>query len=148
VLKNASGMQGTPEWERLNPVNFGPIGRLHHTAVYDPTSNRLVVHGGCPDHCSPLADTWVLTNANGLGGTPEWIQLPSYLPRTDHAAGYDPVSNRMVIYGGYASPQDNRNDVAVLVDANGIGDPKWIALSPAGTPLRQEGRTQALSTIP
>jgi beta-lactam-binding protein with PASTA domain len=133
VLKNATGASGPPEWERLSPLNSGPIGRIQHTAVYDSTSNRLIVHGGCPDHCSPLADTWVLTNANGLGGVPEWLQLPSYQARTDHAAGYDPVTNRMVIYGGYSAPQDNRNDVAVLVDANGIGEPRWIALSPAGT---------------
>jgi len=45
-----------------------------HTAVYDYTSNRMIVFsGGNHDTVSP--DVWVLTNANGLNGTPAWIQL-------------------------------------------------------------------------
>jgi hypothetical protein len=49
-------------------------------------------------------DVWVLTNANGLGGQPKWIQLfpAGNLPaaRENEAATYDPASNAMTIFGG------------------------------------------------
>jgi len=47
-------------------------------------------------------DTWVLTNANGVG-VPSWKQLtPAVRPsvRFFHAATYDPTSERMIIFDG------------------------------------------------
>jgi hypothetical protein len=86
-----------------------------------------------------LADTWVLSHANGLGGTPTWTQLPDAPGvtgvRAGHTAVYDSGSNRMIVFGGHQGwPGTNRNDVWVLTDANGIGSPTWVQLSPAGTP--------------
>jgi len=103
--------------------------------VYDPTSNRLIEHGGCGGLCSPaLSDAWVLSNANGLGGAPVWTALPAApIARAGHVAVYDAGSNRMIVFGGHTGfPGTDRNDVWVLVDANGIGNPSWIQLSPAG----------------
>jgi beta-lactam-binding protein with PASTA domain len=136
VLKNASAAKGTPAWEKLNPTGTPPANRVDHSIVYDPTANRLIVHGGCVGNCAPsIGDTWVLTNANGLGGTPEWLQLPSSITRTHHGAGYDPVSNRMIVFGGHEGfLGTDHNDVTVLIDANGIGDPNWVTLTPTGTP--------------
>jgi hypothetical protein len=107
------------------------------SAVYDPVNNRLIVHGGCLGVCSPaLADTWVLSHANGLGGTPTWTQLPDAPEvRAGHTAVYDAGSNRMIVFGGQqAFAGTARNDVWVLSDANGIGNPTWVQLAPAGTP--------------
>ena len=57
----------------------------------------MIIFGGCADlECDiPLNDTWVLTNANGLGGTPVWTELSPggtlSTPRAFHNAMYDAV---------------------------------------------------------
>ncbi len=141
ILANASAANGTPTWIQLSPSGTLPPGRLFSTAVYDPTSNRLIVHGGCPANCgSALSDTWVLTNANGLGGQPSWSQLPSApVGRANHTAVYDSTSNRMIIFSGQQGFfGTNRNDVWVLKNANGLGLPAWEQLTPttAAPPVR------------
>jgi hypothetical protein len=137
VLSNANGASGTPTWTQLNPTGTLPVPRIFHSAVYDPASNRMIVFGG--NNCFTAGaqfynDVWVLTNANGLGGTPSWSQLaPTGEPpsaRENFAAVYDPGSNRMVIFGGNGPT----NDVWVLSNANGLGGtPTWTQLSPSGT---------------
>jgi hypothetical protein len=137
VLTNASGVGGMPSWIELAPTGASPLGREGGTVVYDPTSNRIIVHAGCGGHCSPaLPDVWVLTNANDLGGTPTWISLPDApVGRAGHSAVYDPGSNRMIVLGGnQAFAGTDRNDVWILTDANGLGAPTWIQLSPTGAP--------------
>jgi hypothetical protein len=57
--------------------------------------------------------------------------------------GYDPVSNRLIVFGGRSNSVTNLNDVTVLVDANGIGDPHWITLAPTGTPPPARGNATA-----
>lgn len=69
ILSNASATTGTPLWTAV-PVPGGPTGIQRATASYDVANNRLIVHGGCTGECATAsADTWVLTNANGLAGT-------------------------------------------------------------------------------
>src|SRR5215470_4596938 len=107
-LSNANGI-GTPDWTTVIPAgtNGSPSGRTFLTAVYDETNSRMIVFGGCAftgDDCTTLNDVWVLTNANGVSDTPAWIQLsPSGTPpapRWGHAAAYDAVNNRMIVFGG------------------------------------------------
>lgn len=138
ILSNATGLQGTPSW---SPMSLGgpPLpspNRAYHTAVYDPSSNQMIVFGGYGD--TTLSDLWVLTNANGTGGT--WRQLspaggPG--PRLQHSAVYDPDSSRMIVFGGEdrLAPTAVFDDVWVLTNANGVrGTPAWIRLSPTGGP--------------
>jgi hypothetical protein len=137
VLTNATGIGGTPSWIELPPIGGPPLGREGQTVVYDPISNRIIVHAGCSVNCSPaLSDTWILTNANGLGGTPIWIQLPNApIARSGPSAVYDSGNNRMIVFGGnLAFFGTDQNDVWVLTDANGIGAPSWVRLFPTGTP--------------
>ncbi len=73
--------------------------RDRHTAVYDPVRDRMVVFGGCSGPY--LNDVWALS----LAGTPAWTQLsPSGstppVARYSHTAIYDPVRDRMVVFGG------------------------------------------------
>ena len=82
----------------------------------------MILFGGV-DATSYLNEVWVLTNANGLTGTPQWIrQEPAGgLPagRRSHFAGYSPASNRLVIAMGETS-SGIASDVWVLNNANGI----------------------------
>lgn len=149
ILTNANGLGGTAQWIKLNPI--GPAGfpspRGHHSAVYDAANNRMIIFGGGQWNeisrsfflfVPRFNDAWVLTNANGLGGTPEWIPLSSTgglpSPRETARAVYDPGSNRMTIFGGGNNGlMDVPNDVWVLTNANGLGGPTaWIQLNPIG----------------
>jgi len=149
-LSNANGL-GTSEWTTVIPDGAAgsPSGRTFHTAVYDENSSRMVVFGGCSftgQLCTTLLnDVWVLSNANGVGGTPTWSQISPAgagpAPRWGHAAAYDFANNRMIIYGGEDDSQIF-SDVWVLSNANSLGGtPTWTQLSPSGA--LPEGRDSA-----
>jgi hypothetical protein len=142
-LSNANGL-GTSDWTTVIPSGApgSPAGRTFHTAVYDSGNSRFVVFGGCAftgGRCTTLLnDVWVLTNANGVGGPPAWVPLsPAGSPpaaRWGHAAAYDAVNNRMIVYGGDNGSQVF-SDTWVLSNANGLGGtPTWTQLSPTGGP--------------
>ncbi len=131
-----------PAWIALAPTGTPPAPRTHASAVYDPATNRMIVYGGDDGAGTPVAygDAWVLTNANGLGGTPAWLPLAATgapAARSGHAAAYDRGSNRMIVFGGNATPGTCGGalaDVQVLANANGLGgSPAWTALAPTGT---------------
>ncbi|MFN8475244.1 MAG: kelch repeat-containing protein [Anaerolineae bacterium] len=146
VLTNANGLGGNATWVELHPTGGPPPPRDGHSAVYDPKSNRLIVFGG--DNCcgQRYDDTWILTNANGLGGTPEWIQLAPAgdrpPARVSQSAVYDAANNRMIVFGG-ATSTGALNDVWVLANANGLGGtPTWSRLAPAGdAPTARNGHS-------
>ncbi|MFA5772809.1 MAG: kelch repeat-containing protein [Thermoplasmata archaeon] len=136
TLSNATGLTGTPTWTQLSPSGTPLQAREGHTVVYDESNNRMTIFGGANNGVS-LNDVWVLSNANGKGGTPTWAQLsPTGTPpsgRYEHTSVYNPVQNRMIVFGGSGTP--TVNDVWVLSNANGIGGtPVWTQLSPLGTP--------------
>jgi hypothetical protein len=149
-LSSANGI-GSSDWTIVIPNGDAgsPTARVAHTAVYDTVNSRMIVFGGCTgDTCTAYQnDVWVLTNANGQGGKPTWVQLaPSGsqpAPRWLHAAAYDPVNNRMIIYGG-ADQSSTFSDIWVLSNANGLGGtPAWTQLSPSG----RSPQGQWLSTV-
>jgi hypothetical protein len=146
ILTHANGTGGNSNWAMLNPSGTLPNPRYSHSAVYDDVNNRMIVFGGETTYFNfiyniynPTNDTWVLSNANGLGGTPTWTQLSTIgsLPdaRLGHSAVYDSVHDRMMIFGGNNGSAFNYNDVWVLPKANAVtGTTSWIQLNPTGTP--------------
>jgi len=123
----ALSLAGTPAWTELMPYGTPPSERSDHSAIYDPVRDRMVVFGGHSG--SILNDVWALS----LAGTPAWTQLtPSGTPpsgRAGHSAIYDPLRDRMVVFGGYSG--STLNDVWALSLA---GTPAWTQLTPSGTP--------------
>jgi galactose oxidase-like protein len=127
-------------WSTLiaNGTAGSPPARDSHTAVYDSVNNRMIVFGGeVFSTGQSLNDVWVLSNANGQGGTPTWTQLsPSGsapLRRELHTAVYDATNNIMTVFGGF-SASGHPFDVWVLSHANGLGGPPaWTRLSPSGS---------------
>ena len=132
-------LAATPVWTQLTPSGTPPSGRCSHTAIYDPARDRMVVFGGWSYPSGYFNDVWALS----LAGTPAWTQLtPSGTPpsaRYRHSAIYDPVRDRMVVFGG--SSGSSLNDAWALSLA---GAPAWTQLTPAGTP---PGARQAHSVI-
>ncbi|MGH9493743.1 MAG: Kelch repeat-containing protein [Candidatus Sulfotelmatobacter sp.] len=138
ILSNANDLSGTPAWTQLSPSGTPPSARESSTAIYDSSTNSLIVYGGDAG-ASPFGDIWILSHANGSGGTPAWSKLtPSNngpVARTGQSATYDSQNNLMTVYGGF----DGTNvlaDVWVLTGANGqAGSAIWTQL-PAGQPRR------------
>lgn len=137
ALSNANSLTGTPTWNQLSPLGSPPAPRRSHSAIYDSNSNRMIIFGGNDCFSGFYNDVWVLSGANGLGGTPEWTQVipagtpPS--PSLGHSAVYDSNSNRMIVFGTLNAGMHS-NQTWVLTNANGIGaTPTWIQLAPTGT---------------
>ena len=82
-------------WTQVPPPDF----RLAHSAVYDRMRHRMIVFGGM-DGLTERNDVWVLE----LAYPNQWRRLlptgtpPS--PRRQHAAIYDAVHDRMIVFGG------------------------------------------------
>jgi hypothetical protein len=131
-------LAGSPVWIALDPMGSPPVARSYHTAIYDPVRDRMIVFGGAGGG-SLLNDVWALS----LAGTPKpnelddadvWSELaPAGSPptaRAEHTAIYDPVCDRMVVFGGEDSSNFLFcNDAWALSLA---GTPAWSALAPAG----------------
>lgn len=117
------------EWTQMAPDgSAAPPARRRHTAIYDPSRNRMVVFGGS-NESGILNDAWELT----LGDPPVWRQLTHSgdVPggEASHAAVYDAAVDGMLVVGG------NSNQVQVCLfsgtSAAGEADLTWgIGLFP------------------
>jgi len=144
VLSNADGTAGTPQWTQLNITGDVPSPRRNlspNRPAYDSTNNRLILFGGevqgGPGWVE-LNDVWVLTNANGMGGTSSWIKLnpvgtaPQIPTHADPSVSYDPGTNRLIVFFPMG-PQ--LNEVWVLTNANGLGGtPEWTRILTSSSP--------------
>ncbi|HKQ58675.1 MAG TPA: kelch repeat-containing protein [Candidatus Eisenbacteria bacterium] len=103
-----------------------PVRRRQHTAVRDSLRNRMIVYGGWDG--APSYDVWALS----LGANPSWsLILPDQSPiaRYGHSTIYDPIRDRLLVFGGYDNAR--RNDVWALSLS---GTPTWTQLFPTGNP--------------
>jgi hypothetical protein len=113
---------GQPSWTQLTSSGTAPSARESSTTVYDSASNSLIAFAGDAGGNQYFGDIWVLSNANGTGGTPKWSQLtpsnqgPSV--RSGQSAIYDSQNDRMTIYGGY-NGDTILSDVWILSGASG-----------------------------
>jgi hypothetical protein len=152
VLQNANGIGGTPAWTQLATSGGPPAARFSHSSVYDSNTNSLIVFGGSDCASGLFNDVWVLSNANGLGGTPTWQQLS---PAGSAPAGrelatsvYDQPDNLLIVFGGSSGATVN-GDVWVLSNANGTGGtPSWTQLFPAGrAPAAREAHSAIYDAV-
>jgi hypothetical protein len=127
-----------PSWSQLTPSGTPPSGdRQGHSAIYDPVRDRMVVFGGFGDYLNPNPnDVWVLS----LADTPAWGQLavvgPLVAGRRNHCAIYDPVRDRMVVFGGASCLMK-----CYLADAVALslaGTPTWIVVASGAPPMPSE----------
>lgn len=108
-------------WQSID-AGAGPGPRASHTMVYDPPRDRMLLFGGTGPS-GRKNDLWELS----LSGTPTWTLLatsggpPS--PRSDHAAVYDRLGDRMIVYGGEGASE--LHDTWSLALA---GTPTWSSL--------------------
>ena len=145
-------MGGTPTLTLLSPTGTPPRPRQGHQAVYDPNTNSMIVWGGQDgggSFCDTFSEVWVLHNANGLGGIPNWTQLlfTGGPPAGQYfsTAVYDSSNNILIVFGGFGLVGGNcsalTNAVWALSHANGIGGTQvWTNLTAqdaAGSPANR-----------
>ncbi|HET6349030.1 MAG TPA: kelch repeat-containing protein [Candidatus Krumholzibacteria bacterium] len=124
----ALSLAGTPAWMELTPAGMAPPGRSGHTGIYDPVRDRMLIFDGYNSDVFALDDTWALS----FSGTPTWTQLSpagtTPEARALHCSIYDPVRDRMLIYGGenWRLRDDALFDTHALDLASGTWEPVLV----------------------
>ena len=141
-------LSGARVWTQLVPLpGFVPQRDLS-CAIFDPAGDRMIIFGGWAN--GYLNETWQFTFANGIYS---WTQLsptgPLPPPRRGHAAVFDPVRRRLVVFGGRSSGPH-----ATLLELNDVwalslsGQAAWTQLLPTGSALRpREGSSAAYDPV-
>lgn len=131
----ALSLSGVPSWTPLQAGGEAPSARTLHSAVYDSKRDRMIVFGG--DHAGTrLGDVWTLDLSNGPTWAPLVVRMPGAMPRRWHAATYDPVNDRMLVFGGEGLTFGYRNDCWELRLS---GEPTWGRIFSTGPPSRFGG---------
>jgi len=120
------GGAGCGVWTDLTTPD--PFFATYHCMLYDPVRDRVLVTATAEDISGPLA-----VHVVGLASPGNWALLPTLgtaAPnRSDAAAIYDPVRDRLIVFGGFGVT-DMLNDVQALDLATNT----WSTISAAGTP--------------
>ena len=102
IMKSTTGLV----WAAGSMTGEPGFGRGNHSAIYDSSSTgkRMIVFGGMDDFVAPYNDVWSYSLASATPGN--WSPLTTTgtppLPRFGHSAVYDPLNNRMIVFGGIA----------------------------------------------
>jgi hypothetical protein len=100
-------------WTRVNIPTDNPLPRKNHAMAYDAEDKRVVLFGG-DDGDYIYDDTWVYYYEDDT-----WTKMsPSVKPsaRTNHAMVYDPIYDKIMLFGGNNS----------LTNATGANDETWV----------------------
>ena len=89
---------GTATWTPLHPTGSPPL-RTYAAAAYDALAGRVVLFGGWNDTAYRLYDdTWTFDPLTQAWANVTPVHSPP--PRFYHAMAYDPVADRIVVFGG------------------------------------------------
>src|SRR4029079_16906750 len=107
-------------WTQLFPVHV-PTARYGQVMVWDSARKRIVMFGGRTANATiDLNDTWIYKDG-------DWTQLnppSSPTPRVLAGAVYDPLRDRVVLFGGAQVSGDNKT-LNGLHDTQGFDGTTW-----------------------
>lgn len=118
----------TDTWSLLSPGGRRPWARHGHALVYEPTHGKIILFGGTSMAglllglndlwiYDPAANTWTMLTPNG--------DVPP--GRSGHSLAYDPVSKKVILFGGSAQSQYLGDTWTYDPAAN-----TWTQLTPLG----------------
>ena len=114
---------GTQSWRQI-----GLPGFTASSVIVDPLRDRLLAYGGDDALGRKTGTVW----ARSLSRLEPWTQVvvegPGPAPRMNHSTIYDPVRDRMIIYGGWPSGATGSREVWALELS---GTPRWTDLTPS-----------------
>ncbi|MHC4663036.1 MAG: Kelch repeat-containing protein, partial [Planctomycetota bacterium] len=135
AVSSPATLEGTLDLEWIKYIGYSPPGLGWSTAVYDPVMHRMVMFGGVRETSMvTVNDVWELRLAKdrekwrrlATGGTPP-------PPMYGHAAIYDEINNRMIVFGGDNGNDWTSNSVYAL-DLT-CGSESWSKIMPSGPEL-------------
>ena len=118
-------------WTDLTPAIAAPMYQPYFSTVYDTHANRLLAIG-VSQASGVASEVWSLKSQR-------WTQVIGGLARGNASAVWDPVRQRVLLFGGLEGTW--RNDVLAL-DLSGT--PTWFTLATSGTPPSPRGWSSAI----
>jgi hypothetical protein len=133
---------GAYAWTQATPA-ISPGARAQHTSAFDSLRGRMVIFGGLifplpipePNHAT-LNDLWAFDGTDWIDLSPPCADRPP--PRRGANVIYDPVHDRLMLFGGQAYPGADADQDCVLdtldncptaqnsgqedADGDGVGD--------------------------
>ena len=126
-----------PRWDELTNAEE-VTARTASAAIFHPATDRVIMFGGGSDGVTVEDTTYAIDVTSDVGSL---LSPAGLIPdaRAYHSAIFDPVNNRMLIFGGLdgPNPADYFNDLWALSLAS--GSETWSQLSPAGGPPARRG---------
>jgi hypothetical protein len=126
-------------WQRVTTAGDPPPSRRGSSLVYDPVRDRLLLFGGF-DFTSGIDiaaynDVWSLSLDES---PPRWSQLHTLgqtpVPRAFHSAAYDPIDDRMIVFGGFVVEDARYVQLTNEIWALSLGpEPSWKQVLAQGT---------------
>ena len=116
----------TNSWTSLNPT-ISPSPRAGHSMAYDSQADRIILFGGAIQG-GFVGDTWAYDFS-----TNNWANLTrpgGPVSRELHAMVYDSLSDRTVLFGGYASDVQWTNQTWAYAFSSNT----WANMTPAASP--------------
>ena len=128
-VNNMESFDGTT-WTTLS--TSGPSPRLQHGMAYDPVNDRVVVFGGLARLTSGGVgrsnETWIFNPTND-GWTQVATSTTGPTPRTNAGMTYDPISGRVLMFGGL----DDNQELDDMWSFD-VATQSWTQLRPAHIP--------------
>jgi hypothetical protein len=134
-------LSGDPAWTTLDTGPQSPAGSYGMGCIYDPLRDRMVVFGGSngADYYGAQNNLWELT----LGDSTAWHLLSAPgpwdsatatapKPRRTMATVYDPMRDRMIVFGGFDALTNYDSSFLNDTWALSLNDLTWQRLSPDG----------------
>ncbi|MFN7975863.1 MAG: kelch repeat-containing protein [Acidobacteriota bacterium] len=121
----------------LSPAGTPPSPRIGHSIALDAPDDRAIVFGGGTillDQLPVFVPTSDLSALSLTPGAESWtaLSLPSPPPvRMFHTAVFDPIRDRMLVYGGLGQNYQTRGDLWELTLAT--GSEAWRLMAPTGS---------------
>lgn len=111
-------------WNELHTVNT-PGKRTQFGMAYDSKRNRIILFGGWDGHIA-RGDTWQYDLSNNTWTIIGSSGISAITPRYGHDMVYDPIRDRIVMFGGYSPLHDVRLADTWEFDCT---QDKWVFIS-------------------